>query len=67
MSTGNRFDAVAWELPDDCYLRWNTTELYTTGEVTLEHYVPEPAAMTLLGIGALAMLRRRGRQQFVVR
>jgi hypothetical protein len=35
---------------------WDTSKLYTTGEITV---VPEPAAATLLLAGALLALRRR--------
>jgi hypothetical protein len=38
---------------------WDTSQLYTTGNVT---YVPEPSAFALLGVGALGLLaygRRR--------
>ena len=37
---------------------WNTTNLYASGEVTLEA-VPEPATLSLLALGGLMALRRR--------
>jgi len=42
---------------------WDTSELYTTGAVTLVWAVPEPTAVVLLGIGAGLLLvpRRRAR------
>ena len=44
-------------------LRWNTSNLYTTGMISV---VPEPSALVMLGIGAIGMLgyawrRRRNR------
>ena len=35
---------------------WDTTELYTTGEVTLLWAVPEPSTLVLLGAGAVVLL-----------
>ena len=35
---------------------WDTSELYTTGEVTLLWAVPEPSTLVLLGAGAVVLL-----------
>jgi hypothetical protein len=40
----------------DPNLFWSTAGFYTTGEITV---APEPATMTLLALGGLAILRRR--------
>jgi len=48
------FDTI--KLPDLGSLTWNTSCLYTTGEFSV---VPEPATISLLALGGLAMLRRR--------
>ncbi len=42
------------------WVRWDTDELYTTGEVTLTQ-VPEPATWTVALIGCLAMFVQRNR------
>jgi uncharacterized protein YjbI with pentapeptide repeats len=65
---GATFDLFDWDgvTPGDGFadivtlpgLRWDTSRLYTTGEVTLLA-VPEPASLALLGLGSLALLRRR--------
>ncbi len=39
-------------------LAWNTSALYTTGTLSVQA-VPEPASLAALGLGALALLRRR--------
>jgi uncharacterized protein YjbI with pentapeptide repeats len=53
LDAGNRFDDVRSEWP-----LWDLGALYTTGEVTL---LPEPATLSLLALGGLALLRRRRR------
>lgn len=66
---GDSFDLLNWgtitgtfetlTLPDpDAGLEWDTSELYSTGQITA---VPEPAALSLVALGALALIRRRGR------
>ncbi len=50
------FDAVETNMGLETGLWWDTSQLYTTGEVTL---VPEPATMSLLALGGVAMLKRR--------
>ena len=52
LEADNRFDGVRSE-PG---VLWGLRALYTTGEVTL---VPEPATLSLLALGGLALLRRR--------
>ena len=37
---------------------WDTTNLYTTGEITL---IPEPATLLLMALGGLALRRKQGR------
>jgi len=37
-------------------LQWDVSQLYTNGDVTL---TPEPATLSLLALGGLALLRRR--------
>lgn len=39
-------------------LAWNTSSLYTTGKISVQA-VPEPASLAVLGLGGLAVLRRR--------
>ncbi|RYG65667.1 PEP-CTERM sorting domain-containing protein [bacterium] len=41
-------------------LTWDTSALYTTGVIRTQA-VPEPATLAALGLGALALLRRRRR------
>ncbi len=51
------FDEV--ELPELAGgLSWDTTSLYASGTLTV---VPEPATITMLGVGVLGLLRRRKR------
>lgn len=41
-------------------LAWNTTNLYSNGTITVQaQAVPEPASFAALGLGGLALLRRR--------
>ncbi|MDP6546768.1 MAG: PEP-CTERM sorting domain-containing protein, partial [Phycisphaerae bacterium] len=40
-------------------LEWNTDDLYTTGEISV---TPEPATISLLALGGLAVLRKRRRR-----
>jgi len=64
---GDRFDLFDWTsysgrfgtinlpgLSDD--LEWDTSDLYVTGELAV---VPEPATLSLLALGGLALFRRR--------
>jgi len=62
---GRTFDLFDWTgvnsvgsfaVIDGGSYQWDLSHLYTTGEVTL---VPEPATLSLLGLGGLAILRRR--------
>lgn len=39
-------------------LKWNTTSLYNTGEISVQA-VPEPTSLAALGLGGLVLLRRR--------
>ncbi len=50
------FDSVETNMDLEAGLWWDTSNLYTTGEVTL---VPEPATMSLLTLGGLTLLKRR--------
>ncbi len=54
LAADSRFDAVA-SLPG---FIWDTSALYTTGEVALTA-IPEPATLGLLALGALALIRRK--------
>jgi fibronectin-binding autotransporter adhesin len=48
---------AAFDLPDlGGGLSWDTTNLYTTGAIGV---APEPATLALVGLGALALLRRK--------
>ncbi|MBT3199476.1 MAG: PEP-CTERM sorting domain-containing protein [Phycisphaerales bacterium] len=54
---GSEFDTLILPLLDaDQY--WDISDLYTDGEIAA---APEPATMSLLALGGLAMLRRRRR------
>jgi hypothetical protein len=64
---GDTFDILNWgsltgtfsnvHLPDLAPgLIWNTDALYTTGELSV---TPEPATLSLLALGGLAVIRRR--------
>jgi hypothetical protein len=64
---GNSFDILDWghlngtfdiiDLPAlNPGLMWNTSALYTSGQLSV---TPEPATICLLGLGGLAMLRRK--------
>ncbi|MCD4824765.1 MAG: autotransporter-associated beta strand repeat-containing protein [Phycisphaerae bacterium] len=58
LATGSQFDTI--NLPGlSGGLVWNTSNLYNTGEITV---TPEPATMTLLGLGGLVLLLRRRRR-----
>ncbi len=69
-SVGQSFDLLDWNDPFTgtfssislptlaSGLEWNTSALYTTGTISVQA-VPEPATLVTLGLGALAMLRRR--------
>ena len=62
VSPSGRFAQIASDLPAG--YTWDTAQLYTSGEVTLEA-TPEPATLSLLGIGAVALVGygwRRRRQ-----
>ncbi len=50
------FDSVATNIDLESGLWWDTSQLYTTGEVTL---VPEPATMSLLALGGVTLLWRK--------
>jgi hypothetical protein len=52
------FDAISLPKLDSQALSWDTRYLYETGELVI---TPEPASLTLLGLGALALVRRRRR------
>ncbi len=53
VSPSGQFAQVINELPAG--YSWDTSQLYTTGDVTLEP-VPEPSTIALLGMGALGLL-----------
>ena len=47
----------AFDLPDlGGGLSWDTSNLYTTGTITV---IPEPTTLVLLALGGLALIRRR--------
>ena len=55
-------DKIAFEqrYSDDSGIEYAVTPLSAAGDVTvIYNYIPEPATMSLLGIGALALIRRR--------
>jgi uncharacterized protein YjbI with pentapeptide repeats len=56
LAAGDHFDNIV-TIPG---VAWNTSRLYTDGIVTLTS-VPEPATLSLLAIGGVAMIRRRSR------
>jgi hypothetical protein len=58
LGAGNRFDDVRSE----SWASWDLGALYTTGDVTLVA-VPEPATLSLLALGGLAVLGRRSRSK----
>ncbi len=47
-------------LPDPGRFTWDVSDIYTTGWIVMtEDAIPEPATMSLLGLGAFALIRRR--------
>lgn len=54
--SGEFSELILPELEEGVY--WDTSRLYTTGEVSVTD-VPEPGTMTLLALGGLALIRRR--------
>ena len=44
-------------------LVWDTSRLYTTGEVTLSGAIPEPSALALVGLAATLIIRGRLRHR----
>ena len=54
-------DAIQWsDFGGVSGIEWAVTPVTASGEVTvIYNYIPEPATMGLLGIGALALIRRK--------
>ena len=62
VSPTGRFAQISNNLPAGC--SWDTSQLYTTGEVTL---VPEPSTVALLTAGAIGVLAYTWRRRRAVR
>ena len=51
VSPSGQFASITSDLPAG--FSWNTSQLYTTGDVTL---TPEPSTLALLGVGAVGLV-----------